>query len=316
MPILTNLKRPAQVIKLGKGKMKTNVYEQITAKVIEQLENGIVPWQRPWINGSYAGCISHTSGKPYSTLNQMLLGWRSGEWLTWGQIQTEGGRVKNGEKASFVVFWTFIERYELEQVKDEQGNVTGTRKVVTGHYPVLKSYNVFHIGQCEGIEPKFTNTPIRYEHTSIEEADRIAREYVEREGIELNIEDTNNACYSPFFDRVQVPQMEQYQNIEEYYSTLFHELTHSTGHAKRLAREEVTGLVVFGDKDYSREELVAELGAAFMCSTLGIDSDKAFKNSAAYIGGWLKRLANDKKMIVSAAAKAERAVEFILTGNK
>lgn len=301
--------------------MKTkNVYEQITAKIIEQLENGIVPWQKPWVGGSYKGCISHTSGKPYSLLNQMLLDGRQGEWLTWKQVQAEGGKVKKGEIASFVVFWTFVEKYELEAVCDDKGNQLdgdkGVRKVVTGYYPVLKSYYVFHIEQCEGIKPRFNNTPVRYDHTPAEEAERVVREYVERDGLKLEVEDTGTACYSPMLDRVRVPMMSQYKDVEEYYSTLFHELTHSTGHEKRLNREEVTGFHIFGDHDYSREELVAELGAAFLCNTLHIDSEKAFKNSAAYIGGWLKKLYNDKKMIVNAAAKAERAVEYILTGNK
>lgn len=296
--------------------MKTNIYDQITNKIIEQLEQGIIPWQKPWMAGSYKGCISHTNGKPYSMLNQMLLDGRTGEWLTYNQIQAEGGKVKKGEKASLVVFWSFVNKIENEAICDENGNEIGIRQTITDSYPVLKGYNVFHIEQCEGIKPRFNNTPIRYEHTPIEEADKVAMEYVAREGIKLEIDDTDRACYNPITDRVRVPKMAQYKDREEYYSTLFHELTHSTGHEKRLNRPEMQGLAMFGDSEYSKEELTAEMGAAFLCHQLQIDGEKAFRNSAAYIQGWLKKLHDDRKMIVSAAAKAERAVEYIMTGNK
>lgn len=296
--------------------MKANIYEQITSKIIEQLENGIIPWQKPWINQTGAGCISHANGKPYSLLNQMLLGCRAGEWLTYNQIQAEGGSIKKGEKASMVVFWTFVEKYELEAVCDDKGNQLdgdkGVRKVVTGYYPILKSYYVFHIEQCEGIEPKYHNEAIQYEHTPIEEAERVAMEYIAREQIKLEIQNGDRACYNPLLDRVRIPEMSQYAVVEEYYSTMFHELTHSTGHSKRLNRDGIAGVHFFGDEGYSKEELVAEMGAAYMCQSLGLECDKAFKNSIGYIQSWLRELKNDKRLIVSAAAKAEAAVKFMM----
>lgn len=296
--------------------MKTNVYEQVTNAIIEQLEQGIIPWQKPWINGKYKGCISHVSGKPYSIINQMLLGGRTGEWLTFQQIQAEGGRVKKGEKASFVVFWTFAERYELEAVCDEHGDEIGTRKVITGHYPVLRSYNVFHVNQCEGIAERFAGQSIEYTNDPIESAEKAVQEYVNREHLKLIIENSSRAFYDPYEDFVSVPSIEQYKVVEEYYSTLFHELTHSTGHKKRLNRAEINTFAFFGDDNYSREELTAEMGSAFILHTLGIECESAFKNSAAYIQGWLKALHNDKKMIIAAAAKAEAASEYILNGTK
>ena len=293
-------------------KTKTDIYAQVTNAIIAELENGIIPWQKPWQNGTGACCISHTSGKPYSLLNQMLLGWRAGEWLTYGQIQAEGGRVKQGEKSSMVVFWSFVEKRELEAVCDENGNEVGTRSVVVDKYPILKSYAVFHIDQCDGIKPKYNNTAMTFEHDACEVADQIIADYVNREGLKLEIKITNRACYSPFFDKVEVPEMKQYKIREEYYSTLFHELTHSTGHERRLNRDTLTKLAAFGSETYSKEELVAEMGAAFLCNAIEISCEKAFKNSAAYIRGWLHALKDDKHLIVSAASKAEAAANYIL----
>lgn len=297
--------------------MKTNnLYSQITNEIVKQLEAGIVPWQKPWQNGTFMGCVSHTSGKPYSLLNQWLLNYRSGEYLTYKQIQAEGGRVKAGEKANIVVFWHFVEKTELEAVCDENGDEIETREIVTNRYPVLKSYHVFHIDQCEGIAPKFNNEAKKNEHEPIEVADEITKEYVEREGLKLEIKNTDRAFYSPMLDRVEVPELAQYEIKEEFYSTLFHELTHSTGHAKRLNRDTLTKLAAFGDETYSKEELVAEIGAAFACQMVGIDCKKAFTNSVAYIQGWLRALKGDNKLVIAAAAKAEQAVNYIMNGKK
>ena len=300
--------------------MKTNakqndIYAQITGAIIKELENGTVPWQKPWQNGTFMGCISHTSGKPYSMLNQWLLGNRAGEWLTYKQIQKEGGKVKAGEKSSLVVFWSFTDVVKKETETDENGNEIEVCKVVK-RYPILKGYNVFHVEQCEGIKPRFNNEALTYEHTTVEMAEQIVAEYVEREALRLEIKDTNRACYSPFFDKVELPMRKQFKEGAEYYSTLFHELTHSTGHARRLNRPEIVNINFFGSEDYSKEELVAEMGAAFLCQAVKIECEKAFKNSAAYIAGWLRALKNDKKLVVMAAAKAEKAAEYIMHGTK
>lgn len=285
-----------------------NIYDKITNAILAQLENGIIPWQKPWVGGNFMGCVSHTTGKPYSLLNQWLLEHRAGEWLTFNQIQAEGGRIKKGEKASLVVFWKFIDKTE----KDEEGN-----SVVVGRFPILKGYHVFHIEQCEGIAPKHSHEEIKYEHTPIERAEENIADYIGREGIALEIEEGGNrASYSQLLDRVKIPHISQFARVEEYYSTLFHELVHSTGHRTRLGREGITEGHFFGDETYSKEELVAEMGAAFMCQFMEIDCESAFTNSAAYIQAWLKELRNDKKLVVAAATKAEQAVRFILTGEK
>ena len=150
----------------------------------------------------------------------------------------------------------------------------------------------------------------------MQEAEEVVASYIEREGIKLVIENGNSAFYRPNQDIVSVPELAQYEVCEEYYSTLFHELTHSTGHAKRLNRDGIVGVHFFGDEGYSKEELVAEMGAAFICNMLGMDCKKAFKNSVAYIHSWLGALRNDKKMIVMATTKAEQAANYILNNQK
>lgn len=299
---------------------KSNIYDQITSQIIAELENGIIPWQKPWANGSFMGCISHTTGRPYSLLNQWLLGGRAGEWLTYKQIQDEGGRVRKGEKASTVVFWTFVSKVvdrKVTEEKDDAGEVVGTEtKELIANYPVLKAYTVFHIDQTEGIQPRFNNEAVKYEHAPIEEAEIAIENYVARENLKLEIKESDRAFYCPSTDSVTVPNREQFEVTEQFYSTLFHELTHSTGHESRLNRLGVAGLHYFGDTEYSKEELVAEIGAAFMCQSVGIDCAKAFKNTVAYIQSWLNALKGDKKLIVAAAAKAEQAVNYMLNGKK
>lgn len=290
-------------------KANANIYDQITNQIVKQMENGIVPWQKPWEHGTFMGCISHASGKPYSLLNQWLLNGKDGEWLTYKQIQADGGRVKAGEKASTVVFWKYLDKVEKQE--DENGNEI---EVVTGKFPILKGYAVFHIDQTEGIKPKYENKAKRYEHKVCEEAEKVIANYVERDGLKFFVEDSDRAYYTPSTDEVHVPMMQQYKVCEEYYSTTFHELTHSTGHAKRLNRRELAGMSLFGDENYSKEELTAEIGAAFLCQTVGLQCEKAFENSVAYLQGWLRALKNDKKLIVAAAARAEAAVNYILNG--
>ena len=170
---------------------------------------------------------------------------------------------------------------------------------------MLRYYNVFHISQVDGVEPKEQLKISDLE--SIEEAENIKNEYMNREHLKIFETVTNKAFYTPTFDYIEVPCKEQYQNIEEFYSTLFHEMIHSTGH-----RLETGASAHFGSKTYSKEELVAELGSAALVNMLGIETEKSFRNSGAYIQNWLQALKNDNKFIVSASSKAEKAVKYIL----
>ena len=270
-----------------------DIYKEITSRIIAEMENGIIPWQKPWV--ASGSCISYATGKPYSLLNQMLLG-RAGEYATFKQIQQAGGYVRKGEKAHMVVFWKWLEQ------KDEE---TGEVKEV----PFLRYYNVFHIDQCEGLTAKHTK-PLPNSVDPDEAADRIITDYCSREGVTLTHEAGDRAFYRPSTDSITLPHMAQFALTAEYYSTAFHELTHSTGHSKRLNRLDKTAF--FGNEAYSKEELIAEIGASALVNLVGLETSNSFRNNTAYIQNWLSVLRNDKRFIVSASGKAEKAVNMIL----
>lgn len=294
---------------------QNNVYQMVTDRIVAQLEQGLIPWHKPWtgVGLEDGGAVNYVSRKPYSMLNQMLLG-REGEYLTFKQIKERGGSIKKGAKAGVVVFFTTTTYTKREEVQEDGS--TETVNVVKEHLmPVLKYYNVFHIDDCEGIESK-----IKVEENAgpkispIESAEKVLNGYVEREK-ELQFRNnipTDRAYYSPTLDLISVPMLTQYEIAEEYYSTTFHEAVHSTMPENRCNRKSEQKLAAFGSEDYSREELVAEIGSAMLCNNVGIDCEKAFKNSVAYIQGWLKKLKNDNRMIVWAASRAEKAAKYIL----
>ena len=239
-----------------------DLYQEITNRIMEQMEGGVIPWQKPWV--SSGSCISYTTGKAYSLLNQMLLG-RPGEYATFKQIQAAGGHVRKGEKASMVVFWKWI----------EQENEDGEKKEI----PFLRYYNVFHISQCENIKPKREILPAEHADADLT-ADRLIQAYTAREGVRLHHSEGDRAFYRPTDDGITVPAMKQFISTAEYYSTIFHELTHSTGHSRRLNRLDRTAH--FGSEEYSKEELVAEIGASALVNHAGLETVSSFRNSAAY----------------------------------
>jgi antirestriction protein ArdC len=271
----------------------------VTDKVMEELKNGRIPWQKPWRQVGRAP-INYVSRKPYSFLNSLLL--RDGEYLTFKQCKALGGSIRKGAHASFVVFYTDVVK---EQEKD------GKKEKVT--FPCLKYYNVFHVDDCDGIESKLEKVELNDSLQPIERAENVIKDYLTREpNLTFHSEDTSDrAFYRLGTDEVVVPNLNQFQEPSEYYSTAFHEFTHSTAHPSRCNRE-LGKFAAFGSKVYSREELVAEMGAAMLCSQTGIEIEKTFKNSVAYIQSWLQSLRNDEKMVVWAASKAEKAVKYIL----
>ena len=279
---------------------KINVYDMVTDRIIAELEKGNIPWrwQRPW-TGVRSGAYNRITKKPYSIINQMLLK-HSGEYASFKQWTDLGGHIRKGEKSEIVVFWKI---FESKETNPDTGEIE-IKKI-----PLLRYYNVFQISQVEGVKP--LEVPFK-EVEPIEEAEKIITMYVEREHIDFNECASNEAYYSPLQDKVVVPMKEQYNLVNEYYSTTFHELTHSTGHKNRLDRLETEAVASFGSEEYSKEELVAEIGSATLMNVAGIETPKTFKNSTAYIQGWLQVLKNDNKFIVSASSKAEKAVNYIL----
>ena len=277
-----------------------DVYGIVTDRIIKALEEGTVPWQKPWIGANKA--INYVSRKPYRGINTLLLD-QPGEYLTFKQCESLGGKVKKGEKSNMIVFFTFSER-------KEKGS-DGEDKIIS--FPVLKYYNVFHISQCEGIESKLT--PPSPEADPLAEGETIIDGYISRSGVGFEaVKGSDRAFYRPSEDRVVVPHISQYKLVEEYYSTTFHELTHSTGHSSRLKRfgEKNDGIAAFGNDVYSKEELIAEIGSSMLMSIAGIERSETFTNSAAYLQSWLNVLKGDKRLIVTAANAAQKAVDLIL----
>ena len=279
--------------------MAFDLYAAITDRIIAELENGTVPWRKPWI--SKGGAVSHVTGKPYSLLNQLLLG-KPGEYLTFKQAEAEGGHIRKGEKARFVVFWKWVDKKDGSTVTLADGSI------VAEQVPFLRYYNVFHIDQCEGINPKWDKT-LEHPASPDEAAEAIVSNYISRSGVKLIRTHSDQAFYSPVSDTITVPDIDQFRETPEFYSTLYHECVHSSGHVTRLNR---LSRMAFASEEYSAEELVAELGAAFLLHYAGLETPSSFRNSTAYLRGWLKALQDDKRMIVKAAGQAEKAVRYIL----
>lgn len=275
--------------------MAFDVYSAVTDRIIQQLEQGLIPWEKPW-TGTQGGAISGTTGKPYSLLNQIILE-KPGVYYTYNQIQKQGGRIRKGEKSSMVVFWKQI------PVK-EQNSVTGEIKEI--FVPMLRYYNVFHSDQCEGLKES-TTKPVEQPESA--EANEIINNYIKKTGVTIVHQKGDEAYYSPAKDCVTLPLVEQFTSMAEYYSTAFHECSHSTGHKSRLDRLRATAH--FGSESYSKEELVAEIAAAALMNYTGLETKGTFRNSAAYIQNWLTALRNDKKLIVSASGAAAKAFEYI-----
>ena len=270
----------------------------IVSMVAEKIQNIIsserqLPWIKPWKTTNLELAISYNTQKPYSLSNQLLL-LESGEYITFKQIVANKGILKTGSKARQIIFWNFLEK------KDEE-----TEKVQK--IPYLKYYNVFRLADTQGIESKAIKN-LNNEIKSKEEIEKIIDTYCEKNGIKLNKEFSNRCYYRPSEDSVTIPDIRQFSDISEYYSSVFHELVHSTGHENRLNRENKNR---FGDEKYSQEELIAEIGSATIMSKLGLETPESLRNSASYIKGWQKYIKEETEAFISAWGKAEKAVNMI-----
>ena len=272
--------------------------QEIVDKIIEQIEAGVCPWRKPWITG---GIVSHCTGKVYSALNRMLLK-NAGEYITFHQVSAEGGRIKKGEKGQQVFFGSFINKTkDGEPVLDSDGN--------PDRYYCLKRFYVWSVEQTEGIERKYPEEA-KNNIAPNEAAREIIKKYLERSGVKAVTSDQDKSFFSPSEFKVSVPPMGRFQSTAGFYSTLFHELVHSTGAA--MSRDLGDG---FGTKSYSREELVAEIGSSMLMAKCGML--ESIPNSAAYLSGWASALKEDKTISITyAASKADKAVNYILTGEK
>ncbi len=279
---------------------KMSVYDIVTDTIVKKLDEGTIPWKRPWNGlGSAKNVISQ---KEYQGINRFLLdlsSYDSNYWLTYKQAKDLGGHIKKGSKSTPIVYWNWLQKQD-ETTKEKYS------------VPLFRYYRGFNITQTEGLDHLIKKLhqedeakQIQFE--PIKECEQIVQLYPNAPPIEHG---GNRAYYHPSKDYVKLPLKEHFHSIPEYYSTLFHELVHSSGNLKRLNRKGIAEPTYFATYEYSKEELVAEMGASFLCTMTCIDND-TLDNSAAYIKGWLGKLRNEKKLLVTAAAQAEKAVQHI-----
>lgn len=290
---------------------KQDVYERITAAIVAELEKGVLPWRKPWTSGCSGTPVvrlpRRANGERYRGVNVLMLwaaaaakGYASPFWMTYKQATTLGGQVRKGEKGEMVVYANVIEK----KVTAEDGSEEERR------IPFMKGYTVFNAEQIDGLPEKFyvveaePETPAESETRDKKRVER-AEEFFKNTGMNVH-HGGDRAFYNLFTDHVQMPEFEDFRDEVGYYSTLAHEGVHWTGHTTRLDREFGT----FGTEPYAREELVAELGAAFLCADLDLVPETR-PDHAAYIGSWLKILKDDKKAIFKAATKAQAAADFL-----
>jgi len=283
----------------------TDVYSMVTESIIRQLEEGTVPWRKPWTDIS-GGAFNRISGRRYSLMNQMLLK-HTGEYASLNQWNRLGGRVRKGEKSEFVVFFKYPD--DMPEPGRTELNADEKPETETRKRPVLRYYRVFHVSQVDDVEP-LTAELAGNEIVPDTEAESVFRDYLTYTNVRFAEGLSDKAYYSPSEDMIHMPYMYQFEDPAGYYGTLYHEVIHSTGHKDRLARSGIQK-VSFGSEEYSREELIAEIGSACMLATLGIGNDSSIRNQAAYVEGWLQALKNDRRLIVSAAGQAEKAVRYV-----
>ena len=274
-----------------------NVYEIVTEQVIKQLEQGVAPWKKPWRCEMPCNLIS---GKEYRGINPFLLasqGYGSRYWLTFNQANKLGGHVRKGEKSSIVTFWKIG---EFSKENKETGKLEDRKSIL------LRYFAVFNVEQTEGIADKLGLGKAGPRVPNIEACESIVSGMPNAPAMQQS----DRAWYKPSSDTVGMPSRSLFGNAEEYYSTLFHELTHSTGHGSRVGREGIEDLAAFGSESYSKEELIAEMGAAMLCGVTGI-VPATIQNSASYLQHWINRLKGDSKLLVSAASAAQKAADYI-----
>ena len=282
---------------------KAELEEHITSLVVKQLEEGVIPWRKPW-NGYGIAPTSLGSNKPYQGINTLLLSMAGEEystpyWLTYLEAQKRGGNIRKGEKSTPIVKWSKYER-----------NDKATGDKVEGYF--MRSYAVFNYDQADGVEAPEIKALTKREPVSVEVGiDSILNSYTSKP--EISHRAIDRAFYRPSDDTITLPLLEQFNGSGEYSATLTHELIHSTGHKSRLDRHaENSGPCSFGSENYAKEELIAELGAQFLINGAGIAHAEELSNSASYLAGWLKALKSDIGLLVSASGKAQRAANFIL----
>lgn len=291
---------------MTKDHQKQDIYQRITDRIIADLEQGVRPWLKPWNAEHAAGRITRplrSNGVPYQGINVVMLwseavarGFAAPIWMTFKQAKELGGHVRKGEKGNLVVYANTITKTETDEATGEESETA---------IPFMKGYTVFNVEQIDGLPARF-HTPAAPRLDPVQRIDHAER-FFAATGADIS-HGGNVACYSVVTDSVRMPPFETFRDAESYYATLAHELTHWTRHPKRLDRD--FGRKRWGDEGYAMEELVAELGAAFLSADLDLTPEPR-EDHAAYIGSWLKALKDDKRAVFTAAAHAQRASDFL-----
>ena len=283
-----------------------DVYAIVTEKIINMLESGVVPWRRPWTPTGLPRNL--VSKKPYKGINYFLLSaskYVSPFWLTYRQATELGGHVRKGEESTIVIFWKAEEvTRSSEALEAEETDDKNRRRFL------LRYYRLFNLEQCELPQTVLDKLPKieTHEHDPIEAAERIIAGMPNPPEIQYA---GSKAFYSSITDRITLPPRELFISAEEQMATTYHEMSHASGHPRRLNRRSITEAAPFGSATYSFEEMIAEMSAAYLCAETGI-SPAVLENQAAYIAGWLKKLRDDRKLVVHAAAQAQKATDYIL----
>ncbi|MEM6342670.1 MAG: zincin-like metallopeptidase domain-containing protein [Bacteroidota bacterium] len=281
-----------------------DVYQLVTDRISEALEQGTIPWRKTWQH--YGLARNYITGHVYTGINALLTNLSPYEepfFITLKQANALGGQVKRGAKSLPIVYWKI-------SYKDQDGTIVSAddahqRGDLTKLF-FARYYRVFNIADIDGIT---FEVPMANEHNRIKACEDLVTKIKQPPTLRLG---GDQPSYAPPIDTVRMPGINQFESAEAYYATLFHELIHSTGHSSRLNREEVMSMVKFGSLVYSQEELTAEIGASFLCQITGISNPEVFTNTTAYIQGWLSKLNDDKRFIFQAASKAKKAVKYIL----
>lgn len=279
---------------------KRDIYTEVTDKIIQAIEAGTAPWQRPWRDVARTGAVRNAiSGENYRGVNVLLLnieshikGYSDPRWCTYKQAQEKGWQVRKGEKSTPICFYSKIEK-QGENIFGEQEKES---------YFLLKQFAVFNAAQIDGM-PALADKPVVLNEI---ELDATAEKILKNSGANIIHSDINRAYYSPSEDHIKLPQVNAFNSTTEYYGTALHELGHWTGHSTRLDRD-LTGS--FGAESYAKEELRAELASAFLSAELGLPG--SFDNHASYVQSWLKVLKNDKREIFKASADAQKIATYV-----
>ena len=289
-----------------KSAMKADVYERITNQIVAELEKGVRPWLKPWNAEHSAGRITRPlrgNGIPYRGINVVMLwsealekGYVAPIWMTFKQAIELKACVRKGEKGSLVVYADKITRTDTDAATGEENEFA---------IPFMKGYTVFNVEQIDGLSEHFYGKPEPRAHAV--PRIKLADSFFAATGANV-VHGGSRACYIPSTDNIHMPCIDFFRDAESYYATLAHETTHWTKHTSRLNRE--FGRKRFGDEGYAMEELVAELGSAFLSADLDL-TPEVRGDHASYVASWLKVLKNDKRAIFTAASHAQRAVDFL-----